>query len=72
VGVTVLGTGHPLVPHLVGAGAVEVQPCGLLRLGLGGVEGVNAARTCGWSGQAGGGIQELSSNRGCRTGWPPT
>jgi len=67
-----LGAWHPLVAHLVGAGAVEVKLGGLLSFCLSGVHRRDSARTCGWSGQAGGGKQELSSNRGCRSGWPPT
>jgi hypothetical protein len=43
VGVTVLGTGHPPISHLVGAGAVEVEIGGLLRFCLGWVMGENAA-----------------------------
>jgi hypothetical protein len=50
-----LGAGHPLIAHLVGAGAVEMQLGGLLRFCLGSVMGGNAARTDGRSGQAGGG-----------------
>jgi len=72
LGATVLGAGHPLVAHLVGAGAVEMQLGGLLRFGLSGVHRWDAARTSGWSGQAGGGEQELSSDRDYRPGWPRT
>jgi hypothetical protein len=56
----------------VGAGAFEMLLGGLLRFGLSGVHRRDAARTCGWSGQAGGGEQELSPNRGCHPGWPRT
>jgi hypothetical protein len=54
VGITVLGTGHPLVPHLVGAGAVEMLLGGFLRFCLGWVESGYAAGTGGWSGKASG------------------
>jgi hypothetical protein len=50
-----LGAGHPLISHLVGADAVEMQLGGLLRFCLGLVKGGNAASTGGRSGQAGGG-----------------
>lgn len=72
LGATVLGAGHPLGSHLVGAGAVEVELGGLLRFCLSGVHRRDAARTCDWSGQAGGGEQEVDSDRGCRLRWPPT
>ena len=72
LGITVLGAGHPLISHLVGAGAIEVELGGLLRFCLSGVHRRDAARTCGWSGQAGGGEQQVGSNRGCRPGWPQT
>jgi hypothetical protein len=70
VAASVQSAGHPLLAHLVGTGAVEVELGGLLRFCLSGVCRRDAARTCGWSGQAGGGEQELSSNRGCCPGWP--
>ena len=66
VAVTVLGTRHPLVAHLVGARAVEVQPGGFLRLGLGLVEGGHTALAGGWSGEAGGGEQQVRAKRSCR------
>lgn len=72
VGPAVLGAGHPLVAHPVGAGAVEVELGGLLRFCLSGVHRRDVARTCGWSGQAGAGEQEMGSNRGCRSGGPRT
>ena len=72
VGPAVLGAGHPLVARLVGAGAVEVELGGLLRLCLSGVHRRDAARTGGRSGKGGSGEQELSSKRGCRSGWPRT
>jgi hypothetical protein len=50
-----LGARHPLIAHLVSAGAVEVELGGLLRFCLSLVMGGNAARTGGRSGQAGGG-----------------
>lgn len=37
LGVTLLGTGHPLVAHLMGPSAVELA-CRLLRLCLGGIQ----------------------------------
>ena len=72
LGATMLGAGHPLLSNLVGARAVEMLLGGLLRFGLSGVHRRDAARTRGRSGQAGGGEQELSSNRGCHPGWPGT
>lgn len=68
MGATVLGTGHPVVSHLVGAGAVEVQLGGLLSICLGWVEGGNTART----GEAGGGHQEIGADRSCCPGCPCT
>jgi hypothetical protein len=52
--VTVLGAGHPLVAHLVGASAVEMLLGGFLRFCLGWVESGYAAGTGGWSSQASG------------------
>lgn len=72
LGATMLGTGHPPISHLVGAGAVEMQLGGPLRVSLSGVHRRDAARTSGWSGQAGAGEQELGSNRGSRPDWPRT
>jgi hypothetical protein len=54
VAVTVLGAGHPLVAHLVGACAVEVEFGRLLRFCLGWIERWHAAGTGGWSGKASG------------------
>jgi hypothetical protein len=72
LGATMLGAGHPLSSHLVGAGAVEVELGGLLRFCLGWIESGNAARTGGRSGQAGGGKEEVGPDRGCHSGWPRT
>ena len=54
----VLGAGHPLVAHLVCAGAAEVELGGLLGFGAGGIKGrharVASGRVGGRSGASGG------------------